>query len=708
MILEIYEQNKLININENVINLTISTDEVRTIEILTGKQGAPGIGLPNGGTIGQLLAKKTNAEGVTEWINQSDISITESQISDFGNYLDKTLDTTDDLTEGTTNIYFTNDRAKSALSGMYEVPLTFSSGLLRTVNSVTNTDKGSSAVSSHNLAYDHTLIATALQDLSALTTDDLTEGSTHLYDKPVSLTEGANIGISGTYPNFTIAYTGTAGTNDKVKYDANDPTAGYIIDKFKSGTGITLSEGTGANENKLIITNNDTGTSVINAHNITYDHSLISSALQSVDWDEIGGTQTDISLSGFTDDLSYEEPLTFSTGLTRTTNTITVNESEINTSGLNNDEGFITGIDSDDVTTALGFTPEDSANKAQNNGYASLDSGGKVPLSQLPNSLLVYKGVWNATTNTPTLTTPDVDKKGYVYICNVAGTQFGITFHVGDWAIYNDSGVIEKSDNSDEVVSVNGQTGIVVIDADDIDDTSTTNKFVTSTQKSNWDTAYGWGDHAGLYDTTGTASGLIGTHESTYAHDLITTALQSETDPVFSASQASNITADDITNLSNLSGTNTGDQTLPTRDSLGLDTDDIVTFANLSGTNTGDSANVTKTLTAGENLVAGNVCYLKADGKMWKAKGDAEVTTKGKIAMALASITANTTGSFLVDGDYTTSGLTAGATYFISTSTAGAVTSTTPTTGNFIRIIGVAISTTVLNFNPSQDYGEVA
>lgn len=38
--------------------------------------------------------------------------------------------------------------------------------------------------------------------------------------------------------------------------------------------------------------------------------------------------------------------------------------------------------------------------------------------------------------------------------------------------------------------------------------------------------------------------------------------LTEETDPVFSASQASNITADDITNLGNLSGTNTGDQDL--------------------------------------------------------------------------------------------------------------------------------------------------
>ncbi len=554
---------------------------------------------------------------------------------------------------------------------------------------------------------------------SLRTTDDLVEGDNNIYFTDIRAQEALSSHTTDTSIHFEqsdisipasqISYFDTevsnnsdVSANTSARHSAVTVTDSDEIDFTLVGQDITASIKSGSiNESKL-----DTS---VNA-SLGKADSAIQTETDPVftAWDKSTGISISKSQISDFSDSDYEVPLTFSTGLTRTTNTITVNESEINTSGLNNDEGFITGIDSDDVTTALGFTPEDSANKAQNNGYASLDSGGKVPLSQLPNSLLVYKGVWNATTNTPTLTTPDVDKKGYVYICNVAGTQFGITFNVGDWAIYNDSGVIEKSDNSDEVVSVNGQTGIVVIDADDIDDSTTTNKFVTATQKSNWDTAYGWGNHAGLYDTVDTASGLIGTHESTYAHDLITTALQSETDPVFSASQASNITADDITNLSNLSGTNTGDQTLPTRDSLGLDTDDIVTFANLSGTNTGDSANVTKTLTAGENLVAGNVCYLKADGKMWKAKGDAEVTTKGKIAMALASITANTTGSFLVDGDYTTSGLTAGATYFISTSTAGAVTSTTPTTGNFIRIIGVAISTTVLNFNPSQDYGEVA
>jgi len=117
---------------------------------------------------------------------------------------------------------------------------------------------------------------------------------------------------------------------------------------------------------------------------------------------------------------------------------------------------------------------------------------------------------------------------------------------------------------------------------------------------------------------------------------------------------------------------------------------------------------IIETLTAGENVTAGQICYLKSDGKYWKAQGNAEATTKGRIVMATASISANATGVFLIKGKYTTSSLTAGATYFISTSTAGAMTLTTPTTGNFIRVLGYAESTTVFNFDPSKDYGEVA
>jgi hypothetical protein len=78
--------------------------------------------------------------------------------------------------------------------------------------------------------------------------------------------------------------------------------------------------------------------------------------------------------------------------------------------------------------------------KGNANGYASLDSGGKVPISQLPSSIMEYKGMWNAATNTPTLANGTGDT-GDVYICNVAGTvNFGagpLTFAVGDYVIYS-------------------------------------------------------------------------------------------------------------------------------------------------------------------------------------------------------------------------------------------------------------------------------
>jgi hypothetical protein len=80
--------------------------------------------------------------------------------------------------------------------------------------------------------------------------------------------------------------------------------------------------------------------------------------------------------------------------------------------------------------------------KGVSNGYASLDSSGKVPISQLPSSIMEYKGTWNAATNTPTLANGTGDT-GDVYICNVAGTvNFGagpITFAVGDYTIYSGS-----------------------------------------------------------------------------------------------------------------------------------------------------------------------------------------------------------------------------------------------------------------------------
>lgn len=114
---------------------------------------------------------------------------------------------------------------------------------------------------------------------------------------------------------------------------------------------------------------------------------------------------------------------------------------------------------------------EQAANKGQANGYASLDSGGKVPVTQLPNSIMEYQGVWDASTNTPTL---DIGSgnTGDVYRVSVGGTinlgTGAITFDVGDYIIRNAAGSWEKSDTTDAVASVAGRTGNVTLTVADI------------------------------------------------------------------------------------------------------------------------------------------------------------------------------------------------------------------------------------------------
>ena len=91
------------------------------------------------------------------------------------------------------------------------------------------------------------------------------------------------------------------------------------------------------------------------------------------------------------------------------------------------------------------------------NGVATLDALGKVPLSQLPASVVTYLGTWNASTNTPTLVNGTGDV-GDLYICNVAGTvNFGagpITFAAGDWVIYSGTTWQKSSGASGTVTSV--------------------------------------------------------------------------------------------------------------------------------------------------------------------------------------------------------------------------------------------------------------
>jgi hypothetical protein len=130
--------------------------------------------------------------------------------------------------------------------------------------------------------------------------------------------------------------------------------------------------------------------------------------------------------------------------------------------------------------TGLGTASTKDAGAAL--GVATLDASGKVPVSELPAAVLgalSYQGTWNASTNTPTLTS-STGTKGYYYVVAVAGSTDldGITdWLVGDWAVYNGT-VWQKVDNTETVTSVNGQTGAVVLTTTNI--AEGTNEYFTT------------------------------------------------------------------------------------------------------------------------------------------------------------------------------------------------------------------------------------
>lgn len=162
--------------------------------------------------------------------------------------------------------------------------------------------------------------------------------------------------------------------------------------------------------------------------------------------------------------------------------------------------------------------------KGANNGVATLDAGGKVPLTQMNDGLLGavrYQALYNATTNTPALPLASVSK-GYYYIIDVGGTVGGIVYNPGDWII--SSGLAwGKVDNNNAISSVFGRVGNITATsgdytADQITETAS-RVFVSPTEKSNFNTAYGWGNHAsagyGLASALTTHAGL-----TTTAHGL--------------------------------------------------------------------------------------------------------------------------------------------------------------------------------------------
>lgn len=120
-----------------------------------------------------------------------------------------------------------------------------------------------------------------------------------------------------------------------------------------------------------------------------------------------------------------------------------------------------------------------------NNGMASLklDDGSITPLGVTTTDPGDYLGAWNPNTNTPTIVSWTGVQDQFYIVSEDATSDVGIddigqpkagSAVVFDWGLRTSS-----TAPAGTVQSVNWKVWIVVIDADDIDDTSTTNKYTT-------------------------------------------------------------------------------------------------------------------------------------------------------------------------------------------------------------------------------------
>ena len=133
----------------------------------------------------------------------------------------------DFISEGTTNLYYTDGRARSALSGGTGVSYNSSTGVIT------------------NSSPDQTVVLNAGTGISTSGTYPNFTVTNVSPDQTVVLTAGTNISITGTYPNFTISSSG-GGSGTVTSVGLSAPTGMKVTNSPITGSGtIALSMDTG-------------------------------------------------------------------------------------------------------------------------------------------------------------------------------------------------------------------------------------------------------------------------------------------------------------------------------------------------------------------------------------------------------------------------------------------------------------------------------
>jgi len=172
-----------------------------------------------------------------------------------------------------------------------------------------------------------------------------------------------------------------------------------------------------------------------------------------------------------------------------------------------------------------------------------------------------------------------------------------------------------------------------------------------------------------------------------------------------------NVTADTgqvtaPTVLGLIGGTSVSTAGNDTTDQIAISVADPLTVLKWSWSTLGSNlswSGIVVTGKAGANITIGQVLYFKSDGDWYAAEANASTTTEGILGIATGNITASSTGRILLQGfiEYDTWSLTVAAPEFISASSAGSMVEVKPSTvGQFVRRVGYAYSSHILEFNP--------
>lgn len=358
----------------------------------------------------------------------------------------------------------------------------------------------------------------------------------------------------------------------------------------------------------------------------------------------------------------------------------------------------------------------DSTEKGAANGVATLGADGKIPSAQIPALALTEVFVVADITARDALTVQEGD------VAKVTDASADPAVTSGSASYIYDGAAWVRLNVDDQVLSVNGQSGSVVLDADDIDDTSTTNKFATAAQLAKIDFI------------TVTQAVDLDTMESDIAlnnasrHDAVTLNADTPTQDTLNlvgqelqvnlatTTTHGAMSASDKSKLDGIEAGATADQSAAevpyTNTTSGLTATDVqaaidevegrldTAESNIAAMTDSNQVDINQTT---HGLAVGDLVYIS--GANTVTKSQANSAANAEVNGIVTAVADANNFTMAVNGVQTLSGatLTAGSDYFLDPTTAGAYTTTEPSgTGQVSKPCFRALTTTQIVFAPQR------